>query len=79
MNSNPSQEDSNPSQEDKILDFLQAQLDQWVPMPHLWSISGSMACHSRIAALRKRGCNIINKVERAEDGTKHSFYKLLAP
>ena len=70
---------TNPTQEEKILEFLQARAGEFVPMPHLWAISGSMAVHSRVAALRKRGCNISNKIERAPDGTKHSFYALLKP
>ncbi len=70
---------TNPTQESKILDFLQTRVGEWVPMPQLWAISGAFACHSRVAALRKRGANIINKVERAKDGTRHSYYKLLQP
>lgn len=70
---------TNPTQEDRILAFMQTRPDEWVPMPHLWSISGAFAVHSRVAALRKRGANILNKVERAPDGTKHSFYKLTVP
>ncbi len=70
---------TNPTQENKILDFLQSNVGEWVPMPTLWAISGSMAIHRRVSALRSRGCNILNKVERAKDGTKHSFYKLEQP
>ena len=61
-----------PTQEDRILDCLQAHAGQWVSMPHLWSVSGAFAVHSRVAALRKRGANIINRVERSPDGTRLS-------
>lgn len=70
---------TNPTQEDRILDFLQKRQGEWVPMPLLWSISGSMNIHSRVSSLRKRGVRILNKIERAPDGTKHSYYQLLSP
>lgn len=70
---------TNPTQEEKILDFMQARPGEWISMPNLWAISGAFAVHSRVAALRKRGVRIANKVERAPDGTKHSYYQLLTP
>lgn len=65
-----------PSQEDKILKCLEAHRGDWVSMITLWSISGSMACHSRISALRKKGHGISNRTQRQPDGTIHSFYML---
>ena len=67
------------SQNDKILDYLQERLGQEVSMYQLYLVSGSMAVHSRIADLRKRGVRIANRTERQKDGTRHSFYTLLFP
>lgn len=65
------------SQETLILAHLQKHLGEWVPMPELYSVSGSMAVHSRIAGLRKLGCNIEHKNERKPGSrTILSFYKL---
>ena len=67
-----------PSQEDIILDCLQANLGKEVPMPRLYEISGSMAIHSRIASIRKRGVRIINRMDRSTRPYK-SFYQLVQP
>ena len=67
-----------PTQEDKILDCLQANLGEWVGVPQLYNASGSYVIHSRIAGLRKKGANILNRTERI-NGQTHSFYKLIAP
>jgi hypothetical protein len=67
-----------PSQESRILDCLQAHLGSEVSLVTLWAISGSMAVHSRIAQLRKKGVQIVNRTER-KNGATHSFYKLLTP
>lgn len=65
------------SQEALILAHLQKHLGEWVPMPELHSVSGSMAVHSRIAGLRKLGANIEQKSERKPGSrTVMSFYRL---
>jgi hypothetical protein len=66
------------SQEDVILGYLQANLGREVPMPRLYEISGSMAVHSRISSLRRRGVSIINRVDRSSRPYK-SYYKLAQP
>jgi len=68
-----------PSQEDLILDILQARAGREVGLPELMAKSGSAAVHSRIANLRKRGCQIVNRTERHPSGKRMSFYTLLAP
>ena len=65
-----------PSQEDAILAVLEAHPLCWVAMPYLYAQSGSMAVHSRIASLRKKGYNITNKVDRATK-PHASFYMLI--
>jgi hypothetical protein len=70
---------SNPSQEEKILCRLIADLGNLVSLPDLMQASGSANVHSRIAALRRRGCQIPPAtVVRGNDGrSKHSFYRLV--
>lgn len=46
------------SQCDLILRCLRKHLGCWVSLPTLWQASGSMAVHSRITDLRKRGAQI---------------------
>lgn len=67
-----------PSQADKILQRLQAakDFDGWVPMPILSEASGAYAVHSRIAELRRRGHRIENRIERRDDGTRLSWYRI---
>lgn len=48
----------------------------WVGMPDLAKLSGSLNVHSRIAELRKRGWNIINRTKRLPDGRIASEYRL---
>jgi hypothetical protein len=68
------------SQEALILAHLEKHLGEWVPMPELYSVSGSMAVHSRIAGLRKLGCQIEHKNERSTGSrTIKSFYRLTVP
>lgn len=64
------------SQCEKILDYLQERVGQEVSMYQLYLVSGAMACHSRIADLRKRGHRITNRTERLKDGTRASYYTL---
>ena len=49
------------SQCDRILAALRAAPGQWVSLPALYQASGSMAVHSRINDLRKRGHLIENQ------------------
>ena len=73
-------EGGSPSQEDKILDFLQNHIGEWVSMYQLYLISGSMAIHSRCASLRKRGINIVNRTENSKITKQRlSYYMLTQP
>ena len=63
------------SQCNRILRTLLGNADRWVSMISLWRVSGSMAVHSRIADLRKRGHGITQKSLRV-NGVVHSYYKL---
>lgn len=67
-----------PTQEDRVLYCLQDNLGNWVGLPLLMQLSGSAVVHSRIAGLRKKGACILNKIERSQDGTRKSFYKLVS-
>lgn len=70
---------STPSQCDLILDALSA--GEWVPMPELARISGSLNIHSRIDQLRhERGLHIENS-KTIEAGTRKclSSYRLVSP
>ena len=64
------------SQEDIILGVLSEHANSWVAMPYLYGVSGSMACHSRIAELRSRGYKIVNRVDRSHRPYA-SFYMLI--
>lgn len=67
-----------PSQADIVLECLQRRKGRWVAMPKLASISGSMAVHSLVAQLRKKGFNIINDQRTRRDArTRDSFYRLV--
>lgn len=65
------------SQCDIILCELKRHANQWVPMPHLASVSGSLNIHSRIADLAKRGHRIENN-QVTKGRKRHSFYRILA-
>lgn len=65
------------SQCDLILARLDAAPGQWIPMPELWRVSGAFAVHSRIADLRRRGYTILQRSQRAPDGTCLSSYQLV--
>jgi hypothetical protein len=61
-----------------ILSALLVEQGQWVPMPKLAEASGAFAVHSRIADLRRRGHNIIQRNEYQRHPRKTlSFYKLV--
>lgn len=64
------------SQTESIVTTLIARRPAWVPMPELAAIAGCYAVHSRCAEARKSGINIENKVERAPDGKRHSYYRI---
>jgi hypothetical protein len=67
------------SQGEKILAYLQARKELWVPMPELWHASGAMAVHSRVADLNRQlrgsGAVIKNRVDRSVKPYR-SFYRL---
>ena len=65
------------SQCDVILDKLRRHEGRWVDMVDLHRASGSMAIHSRIADLRKRG-HTIEQQNKRHGRTVHSQYRLLA-
>lgn len=69
---------SNPSQATKILQRLTATANTFVGMPELAHFSGAYAVHSRIAELRKRGHVIQNRTQKAKDGTRMSWYRLVS-
>ena len=69
---------TNPSQATKILQRLTATGGIYVAMPELAQFSGAYAVHSRIAELRKRGHVIENRTQKAKDGTRLSWYRLVA-
>lgn len=64
------------SQCDIILAELKRNANQWVPMPHLASVSGSLNIHSRIADLVKRGNQIENR-QITKGRQRHSFYRFV--
>ncbi len=64
------------SQCDAILAALKERAGQWVGLPALYNVSGSMAIHSRIADLRARGHRIEHRNERV-GRMIHSSYRLL--
>ncbi len=70
-----------PTQENAILTRLRETPGEWVPMPELARVSGSLNVHTRIDGLRhKRGLTIENSVVRAKDGTcaNHSSYRIIS-
>lgn len=74
---------SNPSQADHILLALQTAhsggiTEGWVSLPALHLTSGAYAVHSRISELRKRGYVIQNRTQKAKDGTRMSWYRLVS-
>ena len=71
--------ESHPTQTLLILEALEAKAGEWVDMPHLASISGSMNVHTRIDQLRhQHGLHIENRCLR-DPGTprKRSQYRLV--
>ncbi len=70
------QTNTGSTQNAKVLAELKAMANQWVPMPHWYYMSGSMAIHSRINDLRQEGHIIEHKSTRS-GRTVHSFYKLV--
>ena len=68
---------TNPSQAAKILQRLTAAGGVYVAMPELAEFSGAYAVHSRVAELRKRGHAIQNRTQKAKDGTRMSWYRLM--
>lgn len=70
-----------PSQCELVLQRLRDRSGLWVPMPELHRASGSLAVHSRISDLRRRGYNIEHRNRNASrpDGGRwiHSEYRLV--
>lgn len=63
-----------------ILRRLELSPGQWVPLPELYAVSGSLAVGVRVADLRHRGHAISQRSERRKgDRTIYSFYRLDAP
>ena len=63
---------------DLILAVLERHAGEWVSLPDLASASRSMAVHSRIADLRKRG-KTIEQQNKRKGRIVHSSYRLLKP
>ena len=59
-----------------ILAELSEHPGDWVSLPRLHAVSGSMAVHSRINDLRQRGHRIEHRHERLKRMI-HSFYRIL--
>ena len=60
-----------------ILRRLEMTPNQWVPLPELYAVSGSLAVGVRVADLRHRGHSIAQRSERYKGSrTIHSFYRL---
>ena len=57
-------------QADKILAFLEAHPNEWMPVFDLIYVSKSLSHSRRVSDLRKRGFTIENKIEHG-----HSFYR----
>ena len=71
-----------PRQADLVLARLQKSPGEWVSMPELAEISGSMNIHSRIDQLRHEGGHHIeNFMQQRQPGSrrKDSFYRLILP
>lgn len=66
-----------PSQNELVLAELQRCQGEWVAMPRLAEVSGSMNIHSRISDLRRQG----HTIEPRQEGTRprRSFYRLIVP
>lgn len=63
-----------------ILAELELHAGEWVSLPRLHCVSGSLAVHSRINDLRQRGHRIEQRNERPKGKTAiHSFYRLILP
>ena len=66
------------SQNQLILDALQSAHGDWVAMPELAKLSGSLNIHTRINDLRDAGHVIENHKEREVDSPRiKSFYRLV--
>lgn len=66
------------SQADRILTRLQLTPNEWVALPELYEVSGSLAVHSRIDVLRKRGWSIEQQSKRRPgDPRVLSAYRLV--
>ena len=65
------------AQSDKILAVLTVAAGSWVPLPEILSL-GIAQYSARIHELRKRGLRIENRVERQEDGSRHSWFRLVS-
>ena len=68
-----------PTQCALILRRLQLTPNQWVTLPEIYEVSGSMAVAVRVSDLRKHGHIIECRVERAHNSRQlHSYYRLVA-
>jgi hypothetical protein len=70
-----------PRQADLVLARLQESPGEWVSMPELARISGSMNIHSRIDQLRHQGGHHIENFMQRRPGSRRndSFYRLILP
>jgi hypothetical protein len=66
------------SQNHKIISRLKQANGDWVSLPDLWKASGAFAVPTRVSDCRKAGYEIENRIETTPDGTKNSFYRLIA-
>lgn len=61
-------------QRQAILNLLQANLNEWVPLPEILRL-GIAQYNARILELRREGHIIENKL-KGENGTRHSWFRL---
>lgn len=71
---------SEPTQNDLILARLQETPGEWVSMPELCDVAGSLNCHTRINDLRTFG-HVIENYQEHQKGThrRKSYYRLILP
>ena len=70
--------DRRRTQRDRVYYLLASYRGQWVPLKEILAL-GACQYGARIHELRRAGHVIENKIEHAEDGATHSWFRLLPP
>lgn len=64
------------TQRDRILSLLRSRAGQWVPLPAILDLHiGQYG--ARILEARRAGIQIENRIARDDEGTVHSWYRLI--